>query len=571
MFSVATTLPTPVAPAVLPISPAHVGTRRSRRKWIGAALAAVLLSPAVLALPPVWHGAMRTALTWQASRYGYELTVDRVHGGAFSTTRLEGVQVRSATGITNLAAARASFGLVANGSFFHGPASWLRDLQLEGVRGNLDLAVAVPEGTSLRRRFVGPGANWQPADFSLQADDLRFQHGRDAVRLLGLRVTGGRGGPGTFEVREVRAEGPGFAHTLPGGRGQTFWKDGCLTFSSVSARDGATVANGALDFSRLGRGLLKWECSLRLLGGEVRGQGALDFSRADAPLEVAATLRRTSLAPFARLLGVRGPVDGEVEQASFTFRGDPADLPSAQMSLSGRATGFRWEERRWQSLEVQAVVVHRRVQLNRFDLRQDGNRLTLSCEYPLPPADGTPLRWTGAGSWWQAAGFVGNVDARLEDLGALAQLVGPGAPELRGRMSINGRLSAAAGSADVEGYLNVEGTRLSVRGAPLDYLRSTLLFRRGAVEIADVQATQDADHFTAHGVVGLSSENFTRHGELRAEVRDASVYLPALAAWPEFAGRIAPVRGLEAVVRMEDGEWIFDRWEGEATERLLAQ
>ena len=511
-------------------------------------LAAVALSPTLLVVPPVWHGVVRMALAWEASRHGCELTVDRVHGGLFGTTHLESVRVRNPASGTDLNIVQSSFQLLGEGTSIH----------LGGVRGILDLATV--------RRIAWPGTKWQPAKFSVQADDLRLRRGSNTLRLLDLSVTGARGNPDAFEIREVQTEGPGFAWTLPGAHGRTFWKNGSLTVSGVSDHDGTTAANGTVDLSRLGRGRLKWEGNLQIGDGEVRGQGAVDLTRADAPLELAATMRRTALSPFARLLGVRGAVDGEVAQASFTFRGDPADLPAAQMSLSMRATGFRWEDRRWQSLEVQAVVVNRRVQLNRLDLRQDGNRFALSGEYPLPPADGAALRWTGAGSWWQAAGFSGVVDARLEDLGAFTRLIGPSAPTLAGRMSVNGRLSTAAGGGGVEGYLNVEGSRLNVRGAPLDYLRSTLLFRRGTLEVADLQATQDTDYFTARGIVGPAAHN----GELRAEVRDASVYLPALTDWPEIAARIAPVRRLDAVLHVENGQLVFDRWEGEATENLLA-
>ena len=538
----------PITPATLPVTLPANGTRRFWR-WAGIGLAVITLSPALLVLPPVWHGALRTAFAWEASRRGYKATISHVRGGLFGTTHLEAVRVRTLRGGTDLSVAQASFRLLGGGS----------SICLEGVRGTLDLSAASCGGWL--------GANWQPAEFSVQMDDLCLRRGPGTLRLLGLSATGKRSDPGAFEIREVRIEEPGFAWTTPGAHGRTFWKEGCLTFSGASDRNDTTAANGTLDLTRLGHGHLKWEGNLRFDDGEVRVQGAVDLARAEAPLEVAATMRRTALAPFARLLGVRGTVDGEVAQASFTFRGDPANLPAAQTSLSAHATGFRWEDRRWRSLEVQALVVNRRVQLNRFDLRQDGNRLALSGEYPLPPMDGAALHWTGAGSWWQAAGFSGNVDARLEDLGAFARLIGPNAPELAGRMSVNGRLSAVAGNPNVEGYLNVEGSRLNVRGAPLDYLRSTLLFRRGALEIADVQATQDTDYFTAHGIIG----SVARQGELHAEVRDASVYLPALADWPEIAARIAPVRRLDALLRIENGELIFDRWEGEATELLLAR
>ena len=147
----------------------------------------------------------------------------------------------------------------------------------------------------------------------------------------------------------------------------------------------------------------------------------------------------------------------------------------------------------------------------------------------------------------------------------------PALHDLAGRVSINGRLSAAPGRAEVEGYLNVEGSRLTIHGAPLDFLRSTLLFRGGALEIADVQATHDADYFTAHGVVGLCGKHADRHGELRAEVKDVSVYAPALAGWPGISERAASVRRLDAVLRLEDGEVFFDRWDAAPTDAAVAR
>ena len=126
----------------------------------------------------------------------------------------------------------------------------------------------------------------------------------------------------------------------------------------------------------------------------------MDFNHERIALGVAVTLSHTALAPLARMLGIRGDLDGQIEQASFTFHGALEDPASAQRWLSARATGLRWGERRWQSLETRALVVDRQVRLHRFDLRQAGNHLSLSGEFSLPPADTTGLVWLGEGAWW---------------------------------------------------------------------------------------------------------------------------------------------------------------------------
>ncbi len=574
MSSVATFPQAPAIPAAVRAARPSTARRGGWRKWVGAVLIVTLLGPATLSLPPVWHGALRVFLTRQATRAGYELTVGRMTGGPFGMTQLEAVRLRGTnrkeSGGTDVIVSSARFAIAWRFPWLHHPAPSMREIDLAGVHGTLDLTPASPAVESVQRRIGNLATWWLPENFGLQADDFRLSRGSYSLHATGLLISGRCDGPGEIAAREVHAAGPGTASLFNDWHGQTAWKGNRLTLTGLDLGDGIGLANATLDASQLGRRRLDWDCSVDALGGQVRGQGAVDFSRERMTLEVATTLRHTALAPLARMFGLRGPVDGLIEQASFTFRGDPDNLSSAQMWLSARATGFRWGERRWESLDTQAMVVNRRVQLHRFDLRQNGNSLSVSGEFPLPPDGVAGLVWTGKGSWWQRAGFSCRVDARLEDLRALADLVGPGMPELAGRTSINGRLSATPGHAEIEGYLNVEGTRLTICGAPLDFLRSTLLFRGGAMEIADVQATHDADYFTAHGIVGLSGERGDRHGEARAEIRDMSVYVPALLGVPGIGERAASVRHLDAILRLENGELIFDRWDGEQADRLLS-
>ena len=94
-------------------------------------------------------------------------------------------------------------------------------------------------------------------------------------------------------------------------------------------------------------------------------------------------------------------------------------------------------------------------------------------------------------------------------------------------MSLNGPLDALPGRPVTDGYLNIEGSQLTVRGAPLDYLRSTLIFRGEEMQVADLQATHGSDYFTGKWTARLTAP--ARYaGELRVAVKDRAVYAPAL-------------------------------------------
>lgn len=565
-------------PTIIAVSRPTTTCRGYRRRWLVGLLLAIVLAPALLALPPVWHGALRTFLIWQASRGGYDLTITRIGGGVFEVTHLEGVRLRQRDASaeagghgTDLHVESARFAVSWRLPWSQRSAPTMREVQLDGVSGCLDLtADALTRGASQHDLFHAASQHL-PADFAVQADDLRVRRGSCTLRAVNFLLSGKQDAAGEIVVGGLRVEGPGFASVFTGCHGRTFWKGDRLTLTAMDLGNGITLSNATLDASRLGRRRLDWDCSLSAFGGEIRGQGGVDFARVSVAVEIAATLHGISLAPLVQTVGIHEPIDGQVEQACVTFRGDPENLSAAQMWFSVLATDFQWGERRWESLDTQAVVMNRCVQLHRFELRQYENRLSLAGEFPLPRVGISELVRTGEASWWHAAGFSLGIDARLGDLHALAELAGPGIPDLAGRMSVNGQLASAPGRAEIEGYLNVEGTRMTIRGAPLDFLHSTLLFRGGAMEVADVQATHDADYFTAHGVVGLSGERATRRGELRAEVKDVGVYALALAGLTGIGERVANVRHIDVVLRWEDGELFLDRWDGEQAGFLLAR
>lgn len=547
--------------------PARPRARTRRRFWW---LLAITLVVSALFYPPPWHVLLGSVLARWAARQGCDLTIGKMQGGPFDPIHLydvrcrwRGVPAESTDAGADLRIAHAELTLAWRIPFLQKPApSALGKLTLTGVHGQWDLAAApgaaIPSsrppfasGKWLDRAF----SRFVPTDFFVQGDDITLQRNRYRLRVQGLRFSGERNAVGLLFVREAEIAGPGFENTLLNRHGQTFWQGDRISLSELEFSPGVRLLSATLDGAQLKRQRLDWKCALTAMGGEIRSQGAINFVHPRLALEVAGSLRRVPLAPLARLLGLAGPAGGLVEQGSFSFRGDPENWSSAQMWLAAQATDFCWGQRVWQSLELRATVLHRRIQVHRLELQQSSNRLSLTGECPLVATG--PL----AGHWWEA-GFACNVDARLDDLHALAQLGGARLPELAGRMSINGTLETMPGRAGIAGYLNVEGSRLKIRGAPLDYLHSTLLFRGTELSVADLQATRGDDYFAGQGSINLAGvPNY--QGELRLALADPDLYAPALAGIIDLEKIGFPV-GSPAAPRLE-GVFYGPNLEGKTT------
>jgi hypothetical protein len=542
--------------------PAAKKPRRTRWRWwfvlflVGAG--SLLLSPAP------WHAVLRCFLTARAAGQGWNLRIGGLEGGLFDATELYDVRCVQKTGLgapsrgTDFQIERAEIVFAWRWPWSHEPTgSLVRRITLDGLNGTCDLTRTPDTNAPVPAWRALQAATWQPAaralarrltararealsrqparldgallpqNFEVAGESFTLRRGRYQLRTEGWRLVAAQGEIGRGRARVLAVTSREFGNTLHDVSGWTYWKESSLTFGDIDLGRGVHLASATLNGAHLSHRRLDWEGELRALGGRARGQGALNFSGPRLSVEIAGSLEKMAVGPLARLLGVRGRTDGVVEQANFTFRGDPENLAAAQMWVAAAATDFRWGQRRWESLEVQGRVINGRAQVHRLELRQSHNQLSFTGECALPAPDESIT------AWWQA-GFSCNVDARIDDLHALAELAQPAGgqlPDLRGRMSVNGTLSARPGAPGIAGYLNVEGSALSIRGAPLDSLRTTLLFKGNELDVPDLEATRGRDYFRALGSVDIGGTR-RYQAELHAAIGDLTVYAPAYADLP---------------------------------------
>lgn len=518
--------------------------RTRRRFWL---LLLVTLLAAALLHPPAWHGALRAFIAFQASQRGWSVQLGPIDGGLFDATVVHDVRCRKVfpapaageeAGGVDLRIARAEAVLDWRWPFGQDAArGFLERVTLDGVSGTMDFTSADATGPAASRargpapRPAGltPGfvLKWwplvtaAPANFELVRVNCRVRRGGVWLRVEGARLTAYRDSPGQCLARQVGLAGPGFENTLADRSASTAWRDGQLTLAHLNLGRGLDLVRATIDGGRLRKRQLDWDSELHALGGSVRSQGTVRFAHGRIGLDIAGSFQQVAVRPLARLLGVEGATDGTIDQGQFSFRGNPERWTEATISLAGQTTDFRWQKRRWESLDLAAIVLHQRVTVRKLELRQSRNQLSVSGECPLPSS--------GPDGRWKLDGFTCQLDAKLDDLQSLAQLFAPGwLPPITGRMSVNGSLTARPQGDALDGYLNVEGSALSVAGAPLDYVRSTLLFQGEELQIADVQATRATDYLSGKGSVRVFGAP-RYQGELHAAVADLAVYHPAYA------------------------------------------
>mgnify|MGYP003693971081 CR=1 FL=1 len=155
------------------------------------------------------------------------------------------------------------------------------------------------------------------------------------------------------------------------------------------------------------------------------------------------------------------------------------------------ADGFRLNKRGWESLELGARMIHRRVAVSDLVLKQKENTLAASGEFSLDQG------WLGMAK----APFLLHLTASINELGALAGLFGSPFDEMSGRMSLSGSINGQAGK--LGGFLTLEGSQMGFRKQPIDSGRVEVSFAGSEVQVTQCEFWSGEDFVRAKGNVEI--------------------------------------------------------------------
>ncbi|MEI6033400.1 MAG: translocation/assembly module TamB domain-containing protein [Verrucomicrobiae bacterium] len=484
--------------------------RRTKLTWklraflfIAAALAIWLLHAPVLS----W-GARRTMEVWcSANRLTF--SADKMSVRFDGPVEIEGVRLRSAPGngrLTSLDISRISWRW--GGGFLSENGRLIRNLAVLGVSGIWDFSGSGEKGARGPQRSSGKLLRLMPQNISVGVLSLDLLDKERKLSLRDLSASLSEVEAGQLSIGGLAVKTGSFSKAFGPIRARTAWKYGTLWLAAMEVLPGIVVENLSVDF--LHRGGPALSLAANCFGGSLRGDVA--WTAEDGTLDIAAWAANIPLDKLETLAQAHGEVSGKLSEGRFTFRGKPGRPADAEASLRLVAEGFQWNKRGWESLEVGASLIHRRLVVSEFELRQKENRVVFSGEISL--ADG----WSEIAR----APFLLSLKADIRELGALAGLLGGPLDEAVGRMTAAGSVSGQAGRVD--GFLSVEASDMTFRSLPPSSLRAEVVFREGGIEIAGCDLFSKKDTASLRGTVSQTPP-YQYAAEANARIADLATYL----------------------------------------------
>jgi len=480
--------------------------RMFRKVWIPSSVGALLLLWFLHPLILSW-ALTRVLETWSSANH-LSFSAEKIDARFDGPVLLRGVKFRSLPGsglATALDIPYFEWRWGGLSSLFSDKEGYVRDLTVKGLSGIWDFSAGEPP------RDQAPGFSpqrWLPREIFVEAPALELL-GKNAKWLLrDFALNLSESAVGQMEAGSFSLSLGGFSKTLGPLRARTAWKNGTLWIAGMELAPGITVENLSLDFLHADGPAISLAAAC--FGGSLRSD--LMFQGPGGLLDMAAWASNIPLDQMAALLGVPGEIGGKLAEGRFTYRGHTDRPADAEASLRLMADGFRWNNRGWESLEVGASLIHRRLVVTNFDLRQKENSASFNGEISL------------AEGWSQIAQspFLVNFRADIRELGALAGLLGGPLDEAAGRMTASGSMAGHPGELD--GYLNIEASDLAFRSLPPSSLRMESVFRKDEIDVVVCDLYSRKDTASLRGTIGIAAPH-QYAAELDARIADLAVYL----------------------------------------------
>lgn len=371
---------------------------------------------------------------------------------------------------------------------------WIREIAMGKSRILADLRETPGDGKPAKggraaSAWALPSAERLPASFTAGPSDIVVIGETFRVAVTGLQAHLPDRWPGTVYLGGATLDVGTLHATVAKGAAPALWDGGTLRIGALGLGEGISLRELTLKpmQDRLAFGLRG------MVGkGILRGDGSFGKVGKQDRLEVTLVGERLGLEAFAGFLKDPQQATGTINQARFTFRGNPSRPLEADSALRLIARNFRWEGRGWESLRIAATLTGRTLTVSELLLRQGDNELEATGQSRLPEDWHTILR----------APFSATFRAMLADAGSLAALAGPEFGRLGGGLAFEGEIRGADNKA--EGYCNLVGNGTRFRDLPLDWVKGNILFEGGQTRVTHIEAYSGGDRITGEGVVSNS-------------------------------------------------------------------
>jgi len=498
-------------------APALTAGHPRRRRWLTILLGIVAVLVLWLVHPFLLASLEKAILTHLASRAGLRLEVGSIHSNLTQPITFYDLKLRAQDANpsqTAIDVESVEFSLNWPWEMVFGPGRIFHNVTVMGLRGIFDgrPRAAVPPATAPatgdQKKQPSPPVplRYIPQAMVLVHSSMEFLAEGQSYYLDDVSAGFNESQLEKFHASGAEVRVGDLQQSFGSLDGITAWKEGSAYLADLPLLDGVTIENFRADLAQ-GNGV-SLDLEATLYGGMLQGNVAFGEEGA---IDAAVWLSNLKLERLSSTLNLHASTEGLVREARLTFRGSPVRPLDAEASLRVSADGFRWNQRGWESLTIGANLIHRRLVISDFRLRQKDNAVNGSGEISL------------AEGWRELAKapFVVNGSASIQDISALASLVGPPFAEMAGRMSLNGSLSGKLGK--LEGYLTLEASNMKFRNRAVTAANVDVVFANNDAQVERCEVWSGDDYVRGHGTVGVSSPH-SYSGEVQARAMDLAAY-----------------------------------------------
>lgn len=526
----------------------HADKPKKRRFPLRRLLAAGLIGLVVLWLvhPPLMARALRFGLEKMASDAGLKLEVADIQASLTKPIVIGKPRIRAintAASRTAADASRIEISLNWPWQAFFGEKRLIRSMVVEDLRGVFDFR-AEAGVRDIPRSQLSADRQKQEAESTLyllpQAFDLRkasveFLANNQSYFIDELSADFSEQKAGRLYASTAEIHAGPVHETLGTLRGVTAWKAGTAYVGDLALRDGLKVDSFEAQMARPEGFAVGLEAAV--YDGSLRADVSFGSEKGALVLDAAVWASDVRIAPLSTLLGFKGNAEGILREGRFTFRGNPDQALDGQASLRLVADGFLWNKRGWESFKVGANLIHRRLAVSDFELRQKENTLSGSGEVTLTE------NWSGLAK----APFLVNLSGSIKDLGTLAAVLGPPFDEMSGRMSLSSSVTGQDGK--FSGFLSLEASQMKFRKHPVDSGRVEVAFANNEARFTQCDFWSGGDYLRGKGTLAMTAP-YNYSGEIQARSQDVATY-----------ARIFQSPGVPAIY----GGAVQIRWQGDGT------
>ena len=490
-----------------------------RRRFRPFRLLLLLLIVAAIGLfePHTFRFLLGRALKLEAWRHSITLHIDRIEGSILEPVSLIGSHwnYESRTGATTrIEIKEATAELSWKNLFRRGSARWFQRVTLDGVTGKINLPLEdAPAGhRSLVQRYI-PHTFIAIAPQKVEAlnVDFIFQTNGDYLRLQRARFTLSELEPGALSAGAVIVRHPWLVKTFRDVRGTTKLDGSTVEIARLAIEPGVSVERISAKLDDLARGRLDIVTQIAAFDGQIRVEAQTLPKVRPLTFDATTTFSQINVAKLTAFLALPNAAGGVIKDGKLNLRGSPQDFSKATATLRFEAVNFQWDARQMDSLVVGATLMAGRVQVPELALRQGHNQLSIAGEFALPAA---------GRKWWQDE-FDARISATIDNLTELSALMLPQFTFAAGRATIDGRVHGKDEKFD--GLLNVAGTNLQWRNAPIDELSAAIKLQGNELQVTSLSIFNDGDFIRGRGVVNILGP--TQYwGVLNASVQDLATY-----------------------------------------------